>query len=213
MLGPFLTGTEAMHVDYQPDLYLASNSPRRRELLDQIGVRYAWISAEFDESRRTGEAPEVYVLRLALGKARAGLRRVLDEERALLPVMGADTIVVCKAQVLGKPQNYAQGMEMLSMLSGRTHWVLTAVALVDDEHVATRLSVSRVRFREIAPHEREAYWESGEPLDKAGAYAIQGRGAVFVEHIDGSYSGVMGLPLFETASLLKEFRIDYQRSW
>lgn len=202
-----------MQADYQPDIYLASNSPRRRELLDQIGARYAWVAGATDESRREHEAPEVFVLRLALAKARAGLARVAEEERPTLPVLGADTVVVLDDQVLGKPTNFEDGMSMLQLLSGATHRVLTAVALVDGEREATRLSVSQVRFREIEPREREAYWATGEPHDKAGGYAIQGRGAVFIEQLEGSYSGVMGLPLFETAALLAEFGIDYQRGW
>lgn len=200
-----------MLTDTTPDIYLASNSPRRRELLDQIGVRYGWLAADVDEARRPDESPEVYVLRLALEKARQGL--LARGERTLLPVLGADTIVVLDEQVLGKPETHEQGVAMLKALSGRTHRVLTAVALADGEREATRLSVSHVSFREIAPEEAENYWNTGEPWDKAGGYAIQGRGAVFIERLEGSYSGVMGLPLFETAQLLDEFGVGYQRHW
>ena len=200
-----------MTTDLTPDIYLASNSPRRRELLDQIGVRYAWLDSGVDEARHSEEAAEVHVLRLALSKARAGLSSI--GERPLLPVLGADTIVVLDDAILGKPQTFEQGMEMLERLSGRTHRVLTAVALVDGEREASRLSVSNVSFREVAADEAQRYWETGEPWDKAGGYAIQGRGAIFIERLEGSYSGVMGLPLFETAHLLEEFGIQFQRNW
>lgn len=200
-----------MLTDTLPDIYLASNSPRRRELLDQIGVRYGWLSGGIDEIPSPGESPEVFVLRLALEKARQGL--TLREERPPLPVLGADTVVVLDDTALGKPETHEQGVAMLAQLSGRTHRVLTAVALVDGEREASRLSVSHVTFREINPEEADLYWETGEPWDKAGGYAIQGRGAVFIERLEGSYSGVMGLPLFETAQLLEEFGVPYQRHW
>ncbi|RFA30276.1 septum formation protein Maf [Alkalilimnicola ehrlichii] len=202
-----------MKPEYQPDIYLASNSPRRRELLDQIGVRYAWIDSGVEETLQEGESPEVFVLRLALDKARAGHKRLDDEGRRDLPVLGADTIVVLDEQVLGKPRTHQDGIAMLAQLSGSTHRVLTAVALVDGEREATRLSVSQVTFRQLSEQERERYWATGEPNDKAGAYAIQGFAAVFIEQLEGSYSGVMGLPLFETGQLLEEFGIDYQRCW
>jgi septum formation protein len=200
-----------MLTDTTPDIYLASNSPRRRELLDQVGVRYGWLSSGIEETLTPGESPEVFVLRLALEKARAGLKA--RDRRPLLPVLGADTVVVLDDQVLGKPETHEQGSAMLTQLSGRTHRVLTAVALVDGEREATRLSVSHVTFRDIGAEEIERYWQTGEPWDKAGGYAIQGRGAVFIERLEGSYSGVMGLPLFETALLLDEFDIPYQRHW
>ncbi len=200
-----------MQSDHQPDIYLASSSPRRRELLDQIGVRYACIDSGVEERLVPGESPEVFVLRLALAKARAGLRRIGD--RTQLPVLGADTVVVLDDTVLGKPASPAEGMRMLELLSGRSHRVLTAVALTDGEREASRLSVSHVTFRQTTQAEREAYWATGEPRDKAGGYAVQGRAAVFIEQLEGSYSGVMGLPLFETAQLLAEFGIDYQRRW
>jgi len=202
-----------MQPEYRPHLYLASNSPRRRELLDRIGVHYAWLNPDVEETPGEDESPEVFVLRLALDKARAGYQSLQDKpERERLPVMGADTVVVLDNDILGKPRSREHGLEMLQSLSGTTHRVLTGVALVDDRE-ATRLSVSHVTFREISRAEIERYWETGEPQDKAGGYAIQGRAAVFVEHMEGSYSGVMGLPLFETAQLLEEFEIDYQRHW
>lgn len=200
-----------MLTDTTPDIYLASNSPRRRELLDQIGVRYAWVDSGVEEVLEPGESPEVFVLRLALDKARAGLER--RENRPLLPVMGADTVVVMDDLVLGKPQTFEEGMSMMMRLSGQTHRVLTAVALTDGEREGTRISSSHVSFREIREAEAKRYWETGEPWDKAGGYAIQGRGAVFIERLEGSYSGVMGLPLFETADLLDEFDVPYQRHW
>ncbi|NLO80148.1 MAG: septum formation inhibitor Maf [Xanthomonadaceae bacterium] len=200
-----------MQTEHTPDIYLASRSPRRRELLDQIGVRYAWVAADTEETAKENEAPEVYVLRLALDKARAGLKA--RESGLELPVLGADTIVVLDDELLGKPETEEQGGAMLLKLSGRTHKVLTALAMVDGEREATRLSVSHVTFRELSREEAVRYWHTGEPWDKAGGYAIQGRAAVFIERLEGSYSGVMGLPLFETAQLLEEFNVAYQRHW
>lgn len=186
------------------DIYLASSSPRRRELLEQIGVGYRQLSVDVPEQPGEDEAPEVYVLRVALEKARAG-RALLDADDPR-PVLGADTAVVTHGQILGKPRDAEDAVSTLIQLSGDRHQVMTAVAMVgpdDEEH--TRLSVSSVLFRPISLDEARAYWQSGEPADKAGGYAIQGKGAVFIERIEGSYSGVMGLPLFETAELLKCF--------
>ncbi|MFM1891081.1 MAG: hypothetical protein RLZ44_158 [Pseudomonadota bacterium] len=182
-------------------LYLASQSPRRRELLEQIGVSHAVVAVEVDETPRPDEAPEDYVRRLALGKARAGLAR----QRGNL-VLGADTAVVLDGHILGKPRGQDHARDMLLALGGREHRVLSGVAVVGDSFEGYRLSDSRVSFRAITAAEAAAYWDSGEPADKAGGYAIQGRGAVFVSHLSGSYSGVMGLPLFETAQLLAEAR-------
>jgi len=190
----------------RPLLVLASASPRRRALLEQIGVPHRVQPVEVDETPRPGEAPEVLALRLALAKARAGAARA---EGA--PVLGADTVVVLDGACLGKPAGRAEAVEMLCRLGGREHEVVTAVALADGEREATRLSVSHVRMRPITRAEAEAYWETGEPRDKAGGYAIQGLGAVFVEHLDGSYSGVMGLPLYETAELLCAFDVPVWR--
>jgi len=195
-----------------PQVYLASASPRRGELLAQIGVGYERVSAPVDESVHPGEAPETFVLRIALAKARAG-RAALDADGAgrgvepgVVPVLGADTAVVVDGEVLGKPRDRDHGLQMLARLAGRDHWVLSAVALIG-EREATRLSASRVSFRGLGGAECLAYWRTGEPRDKAGAYAIQGLGALFVAHLEGSYSGVMGLPLYETADLLYEFGI------
>ena len=185
-------------------IYLASQSPRRRELLAQIGVRFDVISVDVPEQRQHGEVAAQFVERLALDKARAGWQQSPQDR----PVMGSDTIVVLDDDVLGKPQDRADAEAMLARLSGREHQVMTAVAVVGMEKEAIRLSISRVRFREISTQERQAYVATGEPDDKAGAYAIQGQAAIFIEHLEGSYSGVMGLPLFETTDLLKEFAIS-----
>ncbi|MFM1886619.1 MAG: hypothetical protein RL026_1776 [Pseudomonadota bacterium] len=179
-------------------LLLASASPRRRELLAQIGVAHEVRPTDVDESPRPGEVAEALVQRLACAKAEAGLAAAGDR-----PVLGADTIVVLGGRVLGKPRDRAEGLAMLQALSGRRHRVLSAVALAcRGWPTQCRLSVSEVSFRAITTAEAEAYWASGEPVDKAGGYAIQGRAAVFIEDLHGSYSGVMGLPLFETAELL-----------
>jgi septum formation protein len=184
-----------------PQILLASNSPRRRQLLEQIGVRFGVVAAGLDEAPLPGEAPGDYVLRLALDKARAG--RALAAGRAELPVLAADTAVVVGGRILGKPGGREEAAAMLRSLSGRAHEVLSGVALVGQRE-AQALSRSEVRFRAIAAGEIRAYWETGEPADKAGGYAIQGLGAVFVAGLAGSYSGVMGLPLFETARLLAD---------
>lgn len=183
-------------------IYLASASPRRRELLDQIGVRYRVMPADLPEVREAGETVESFVRRMALAKARAVAGRTQAEPA---PVLGADTVVVADKQMLGKPANKEDGLAMLALLSGRMHKVLSGVALVTGEKSKVALDVSRVWFRKTDPEERAAYWATGEPADKAGAYAVQGLGAVFIERIEGSFSGVMGLPLFLTAVLLDEF--------
>lgn len=181
-------------------VYLASASPRRSELLRQIGVPFEVRPADIPETQAAGEPVDVFVLRLAAQKADAVWRRVPAEERR--PVLAADTAVVLDERVLGKPADEAEAEAMLAALSGRTHRVLTAVALRCGDASQTLLSSSEVRFRATTADERAAYCRSGEPLDKAGGYGIQGRAAMFVEHLAGSYSGVVGLPLFETAALL-----------
>jgi septum formation protein len=186
-------------VKHPPDIYLASNSPRRAELLRQIGVDFRVIAADVDESAEAGEAPEAHVTRLALAKARAGHAPLQGEHRR--PVLGADTMVVIGDVVMGKPRDREEAVHMLQTLSGRTHRVLSAVALVDAAE-AWRLSISQVTFRTLTRPECEAYWGTGEPQDKAGGYAIQGVAAMFISRLEGSYSGVMGLPLYETAELL-----------
>ena len=182
-----------------PLLCLASASPRRRELLAQIGVAHTTAAANIDESVLAGEAAADYVLRMARAKALA-----VRGHAGALPVLGAETSVVLDGVICGKPASAADGLAMLGRLSGRTHTVLTAVALAVPGSVpASRLSSSEVSFRKLSHAECLAYWESGEPRDKAGGYAVQGRAAVFIERLNGSYSGVMGLPLFETAELLR----------
>jgi septum formation protein len=183
-------------------VYLASGSPRRRELLQQIGVPFRVVGTAVDEAVRVGEAPAAYVERLAGDKADAGWARSRDE--ADVPVLAADTAVVLGGKVLGKPADRQDAEDMLRQLSGRTHEVLTAIALLTVNGLESRISRSEVTFRSLAAEEIRDYWETGEPADKAGAYAIQGRAAVFIADLRGSYSGVMGLPLFETAELLSK---------
>jgi len=186
-------------------VYLASASPRRRALLEQIGVPFRVLAAEVSEARHGGEAPAVYVGRIAADKADRVWERVAAGEPA--PVLAADTAVVVDDEIYGKPGGEAEALAMLGRLSGRSHRVLTAVALRWRETREVFVSVSEVRFRPTTEAERIAYCRSGEPYDKAGAYAIQGQGAVFIEHLDGSYSSVMGLPLAETARLLAPFAL------
>jgi septum formation protein len=185
----------AHHREAPPVLVLASASPRRRELLWQIGVPHQVAVADIDERPLAGEAAADCVQRLARAKAQCIWREGL-------PVLGADTAVVLDGQMLGKPRDRGAALAMLARLSGRTHRVLTAVALVNQRGAQLRLSESEVQFRQLAPAECALYWDSGEPRDKAGGYAIQGLAAVFISALHGSYSGVMGLPLFETAALL-----------
>lgn len=185
-------------------VYLASASPRRSALLRQLDVPFTVLAADIDEARRREEAPADYVVRMAEAKANR-VWRSLDDEAREHPVLGADTVVVVDDAVLGKPPDAEEAERMLARLSGRAHTVLTAVALVHAGQAATALARSEVRFRATTRAERAAYCRTGEPLDKAGAYGIQGRGAAFIEHLEGSYSAVMGLPLLETAALLARF--------
>ena len=187
-------------------IYLASGSPRRRELLAQLGVSFELLVTDIDESLRSDEPADAYVRRMAMDKARAALGQ-MTARRA--PVLGADTTVVVDRHILGKPADREAAAEMLRRLSGGNHEVLTAVAVVDGagDEAREAVAVSRtiVTFRSLNDAEIDGYWATGEPRDKAGGYAIQGLGAVFIEAIHGSYSGVMGLPLFETAHLLNGF--------
>lgn len=180
-----------------PQLVLASASPRRSELLNQIGISHLIKAVNIDETPWPHESPLAYVERVASEKS-AACRSLLREE---LPVLAADTCVVCDDIIMGKPENKQQAIEMLSRLSGRSHQVYSAVSLRGNHHWQA-VSVSEVRFRTLSYDEIEAYWQTGEPCDKAGAYAIQGLASIFIESITGSFSGVMGLPLFETAQLL-----------
>jgi septum formation protein len=191
-------------------IYLASGSPRRRELLQQIGVPFRVLGTAVDEAVLTGESCEAYVARLAAAKADAGWERNPDVRPA--PVLAADTAVVLDGRILGKPTDRPDGEGMLRQLSGRTHVVLTAVALRTAGGRRSKVSRSEVTFRALAEEEIRAYWESGEPSDKAGGYAIQGRAAVFISDLRGSFSGVMGLPLFETAELLRDAGVTHWQS-
>jgi septum formation protein len=184
---------------------LASQSPRRQALLTQIGVPHVVQPADIDESVRAGEDAQSYVTRMACAKA-----LTVRARDGRLPVLAADTTVVVEGALCGKPRDEAQAVSMLQRLAGRSHQVLTAVALAQAE-VRCRLSVSEVRLRPLSVAECIAYWRTGEPADKAGGYAVQGLGAVFIERLTGSYSGVMGLPLFETAQLLAAAGIGYWR--
>jgi len=189
-----------------PRIYLASQSPRRRELLQQIGVTIAEIlhGLDVDETAHAGETPEAYVRRVAQAKAEAGWCVVEDCKMPPLPVLAADTTVTLDGRILGKPADSVEAVEMLRLLSGREHRVLSAVALKYAQHFEMALSVSTVRFTALDEGRIRAYLDAGEFEDKAGAYGIQGRAGMFVEHLNGSYSGVMGLPLFETAELLRK---------
>lgn len=183
-------------------LYLASASPRRSELLRQLRIPHEVRPVDLDERRLSGEPPTAYVDRLARAKATALWNRLPLEGRP--PVLGADTTVALGEEIFGKPLDRDDGLRMLRRLSGRTHQVLTAVALHSDRGCDARLSTSDVTFGMLSDAECAAYWNTGEPLDKAGGYAVQGSAAAFIVHISGSYSGIMGLPLAETAELLRK---------
>ena len=191
------------------DLYLASGSPRRRELLAQIGVNFDVVAAEVDESPLPNELPADYVCRLSKMKAKAGIVTARNLGLPERPTLGADTTVLLGNQILGKPKNQTDALAMLTRLSGTSHVVLTAVTLIKGEKSTTCLSESKVEFRPLTKTEMLSYWATGEPADKAGAYGIQGMGAVFVKAIHGSYSGVVGLPLAETAELLKLYKVPF----
>jgi septum formation protein len=196
-------------------IYLASRSPRRRELLTQIGVRFDLLlfrsgtrsDQEVDETPLPGEQPDDYVVRVARAKAAFGTRILTMRHLPVHPVLSADTTLDFDGEIIGKPDNEAHAIEILARLSGKTHRVLTAVAVAQGDHIAHVRSISEVRFRIMASDEIERYVASGEPLDKAGAYGLQGRAAIFVEEVKGSPSGIVGLPLCETAQLLKDFGV------
>ena len=195
-------------------IYLASRSPRRRELLAQIGVRYhlllfrerAGEVPEVNEDSLHGEAPSAYVERMARAKADSGWRRMLQRNLPLAPVLAADTTVALNGKIYGKPANREHAADMLAALAGKRHEVLTAVAVKNHDHIEFALSSSEVQFKPLSREEITLYVASGESDDKAGGYAIQGRAARFVVELRGSYSGVMGLPLYETAQLLDKLR-------
>jgi septum formation protein len=184
-------------------IYLASRSPRRQELLGQIGVRFEVMQADVDEAVAAGESPRAYVERLARAKAEAGWQRIERDGLPRAPVLGADTTVTLDGRILGKPADRAEAVAMLASLSGRLHEVLTAVALKSGARMESALSVSEVRFKALSSDEIARYVATGECEDKAGAYGIQGHAARFVADLRGSFSGVMGLPLYETAQLLE----------
>jgi septum formation protein len=186
-------------------LYLASQSPRRRELLEQIGLRFGTVQLDVPEVRAPGEPPEDYVSRVAREKAGAGLLQLSGVKGAV--VLGADTEVVLDDEVFGKPRNDAHAVEMLRRLSGRVHRAISAVWCVSAGREEHALSITEVSFAALSDADIAAYVDSGEPHGRAGAYAIQGRAASFVSELRGSYSGVMGLPLFETVALLRKFGI------
>jgi septum formation protein len=185
-----------------PKLHLASSSPRRRQILDNMGLEYTAAGVDVDERQHRGESADIMVVRLAVEKAWAA-----DAGPGSV-VLAADTAVVLDGEVFGKPADRADAMRMLAALSGRHHQVMTGVAVRSDNAMENVLSVTDVKFREIGPDEALDYWHSGEPRDKAGAYAIQGRAGVFVETITGSYTGVVGLPVLETAELLRAAGIE-----
>ena len=196
--------------NFPPRIYLASRSPRRRELLTQMGVHYDVLllretsgRSDLDETPITNEQPAAYVARIALSKADIGWQRVCQRGILRHPVLGADTMVTLDNEILGKPGSVENAITMLTKLSGRTHQVMTSVALAFQCQTHQLTSISEVTFKHLSSTEIEQYASSGEPLDKAGSYAIQGRGAMFIRHLTGSYSGVMGLPVFETAELLQ----------
>ena len=188
----------------QPDLHLASSSPRRRELLTALGLQFSHRGVAVDESALPGESVADMVLRLATTKARTAY----DSGEHVVPVLGADTVVTLDDRVFGKPASMQAALDMLASLSGRTHRVLTGVAVLAQGELWTALSQTEVQFRGIDPDEAKAYWQSGEPDGKAGAYAVQGLGGIFVKTIQGSYTGVVGLPVFETADLLRRAGIE-----
>lgn len=186
-----------------PGFYLASRSPRRQDLLRQVGLRFELLPVDVPEQPAPGQAPADYAVATALAKARAAQGRAA----ASRPVLGADTDVVVDGRILGKPAAREEALDMLRRLADRVHEVYSAVAVIAGARAETALSVTEVRFGPVSEAAAQAYWDSGEPADKAGAYAIQGLGAQFVKEIRGSYSGVVGLPLYETLRLLRKFGV------
>lgn len=185
-----------------PAIYLASRSPRRRELLSQMAVDFAVLAADVDESVQPGELPQDYVQRIAVEKARTGVSMLAADDKK--PVLAADTAVIVEQTIFGKPVNDDDARRMLKMLSGHSHQVMTAVALASESELITALCVSEVRFAAMTEAEIDWYIQSGEGRDKAGSYAVQGLGAIFIDQIQGSYSGIMGLPVRETGQLLMQ---------
>ncbi|AMC36290.1 Maf family protein [Janthinobacterium sp. B9-8] len=193
----------------KPQLYLASGSPRRQELLVQIGVHFERISAPIDETPFPNETAKDYVLRLAKAKAESGWQAMLAQDKHPLPVLAADTTVVLDGQILGKPLDANDATAMLEQLSGRSHEVLTSLGLRTNTGIEIILSLSTVTFMPLSPAQIAAYVASGEPMDKAGSYGIQGRAGLFISDLQGSFSGVMGLPLHDTAALLARHGLGF----
>lgn len=194
------------------DIYLASASPRRSELLRQIGIRFETIATDVVEAPRPDESAADYVMRLARTKARRGAELARAQGRPPRPVLGADTEVVLESEILGKPRDREHAMDMLRRLSGRTHRVLTAVSLLAQDETYEALSESRVTLAALSEADIARYWATGEPVDKAGGYAIQGVGGTFIVRIEGSYSSIVGLPLFELTQLLKHVKHELDRN-
>ena len=192
-------------------IYLASRSPRRRQLLKQIGVSFEMRPVSIDETLEKGETPVDYVFRMARAKAEMGWMNLIQRRLPLRPLLAANTVVVFRGKIIGKPDNPAHGRKMLSTLSGQTHKVLTAVAVVAKDKIQESLSTTTIRFRDISQSEITNYLNGTESHDRAGCYAMQGRAAVFIIKISGSYSGALGLPIFETAQLLEKFNIEILR--
>lgn len=186
-----------------PFVILASASPRRQELLRQIGISFQAVAPEVDETPRENESADSFVVRLALEKARNGLRMAHELGLTPAPVLGADTCIVLDGEILGKPVDREHGVAMLARLTGRSHDVLTGIALVAGDREQHAVSRSQVTFAPMTSDEIAAYWDTGEAADKAGAYGVQGRAAAYIERIEGSYSGIVGLPLFEVTCMLK----------
>jgi len=195
-----------MTTNNRPEFILASASPRRAELLTQIGARFQILAVDIPENQLEGEKARHYVARLALAKAQAGFDRY---HQYGLPVLGSDTAVVYDGEIYGKPCDENDAMAMLMKLSGQTHQVVSAVAIVNGENQAVKIVETSVTFRSLSEAECRIYWQTSEPVDKAGAYGIQGLGAVFVDNLSGSYSNVVGLPIAETCQLLKQFEISW----
>jgi len=188
-------------------IYLASRSPRRAELLHQIGVEFVVYDIDIDESRSSNESPAEYVCRMATSKARIAAEQIAGRQEPAV-VLAADTTIAIDNDIIGKPADRNQCRCILGQLSASQHLVLTAVALAAQGDIAFRLTRNRVSFRALSAQEIESYCATAEPMDKAGAYAIQGKAAMFIDHLEGSYSAVMGLPLFETAELLRNAEIE-----
>ena len=188
-------------------IYLASRSPRRRQLLKQVGISFEMRPVNIDEMMEKGETPADYVCRMARAKAELGWLKLIQRRLPLRPLLAADTVVVLRGKIIGKPDSLAHGRKMLSSLSGQTHKVLTAVAVISKDKIQESLSTTTIRFRDISQSEITSYLNGTESHDRAGSYAMQGRAAIFIIKISGSYSGALGLPIFETAQLLEKFNI------